>query len=177
MIRRKVLHIVEDLEVGGLERVVESIALGLNKNKYDVQVWCLSKGGAIAEELVRKGMLVKILRMSSYHNPIQVIKLSKLLKLSKIDIVHTHGYFGSTFGRLAAILAGTPAIFTHVHTSDFRFKKHNILVEKFLSYFRIKLFRYLKPSEILSVILRGSTPKKFVSSITALVQKRSIKIK
>jgi len=160
MIRRKVLHIVEDLEVGGLERVVESIALGLNKNKYEVQVWCLSRGGAIAEELVRKKMLVKIIRMSSYHNPIQVIKLSRLLRLSKIDIVHTHGYFGGTFGRLAAILAGTPAIFVHVHTSYFEFKKRNILVDKILSYFTNKIISVSEATKEFICNFEGINPKK-----------------
>jgi len=46
MIRKKVLHIVEDLEIGGLERVVESIALGLNKNTSLVLIprWCYCRG-------------------------------------------------------------------------------------------------------------------------------------
>ncbi len=160
MIRKKVLHIVEDLEVGGLERVVESIALGLNKNKYEVQVWCLARGGVIAEELIRKKLSVKILRMSSYYNPIQIIKLSKLLRLSKIDIVHTHGYFGGTFGRLAAILAGTPAIFAHVHTSYFGFKKRNIFVDKILSYFTNKIISVSEATKDFVCNFEGIHPKK-----------------
>ncbi|MGB5745825.1 MAG: glycosyltransferase [Desulfobacterales bacterium] len=172
MIRRKVLHIVEDLGIGGLERVVESIALGLDKKKYEVQVWCLSRGGAIAEALAKEGMMIKVLGMSSYHHPIQVLKLAKLLWLSKIDIVHTHGYFGGIFGRLAAIIARTPSIFAHVHTSYFGFKKRNIFVDKILSYFTNKIisvsgatkefvcnFEGINAQKV-CVIYNGADPKK-----------------
>ena len=53
--RKKILHIVEDLNMGGLERVIETIVLGLNRQRYDVSVWCLARGGAIAEEMVNSG--------------------------------------------------------------------------------------------------------------------------
>jgi len=135
MARKKVLHIVEDLEIGGLERVIASIVMGLDRIRYEVEVWCLVRGGEIAEELVEKGIGVKILGMNSYHNPLQIVALSRLIKKSKIDIIHTHGYFGSTFGRLAAILVKTPTIIAHVHTTYYGFKKRNLLVEKFLSLF------------------------------------------
>lgn len=59
MRKKEVLHIVEDLNIGGLERVIESIVVGLNKNKYNVQVWCLTKGGAIAEGLIDKRIKLK----------------------------------------------------------------------------------------------------------------------
>jgi len=135
MARRKVLHLVEDLRIGGLERVIASIALGLDRTRYEVEIWCLVRGGEIAEELVGKGVCVRILGMNSYHNPFQIMALSRLIKESKIDIIHTHGYFGSTFGRLAAILVKTPTIITHVHTTYYGFKKRNILIERFLSLF------------------------------------------
>ena len=136
---QNVLHIVEDLKIGGLERVVAAIVRGLDANKYNPQVWCLAGGGAVAEELIRAGIPVKILGMCSYHNPLNIIKLSRLLKQSKIDIIHTHGYFGGTFGRLAAILAGTPFIVAHVHTQYYGFKIRNLLVERILSHFTDKI--------------------------------------
>lgn len=139
MARKKVLHLVEDLKIGGLERVIASIVLGLDRTRYDVEAWCLVRGGEIAEELVEKGIGVKILGMNSYHNPLQIVALSRLIKKSRIDIIHTHGYFGSTFGRLAAILVKTPTIIAHVHTTYYGFKKRNLLVEKFLSLFTDKI--------------------------------------
>ena len=135
MINKKVLHLVEDLGVGGLERVLATIVLGLDKSKFDVEVWCLAEGGEVAAELTRKGIILKILGIDSYYNPLNVILLAKLIRKARIDILHTHGYFAGTFGRLSAILTRTPIVIAHVHTTYFDFSRRNRLIEKFLSYF------------------------------------------
>jgi len=135
MARRKVVHLVEDLKIGGLERVMASIALGLDRARYDVEVWCLVRGGEIAEELPERGISVKILRMMSYYDPFQILALSRLMRKSRVDIIHAHGYFGGTFGRLAAMVARTPVIILHVHTTYYGFKHRNLLIERLLSLF------------------------------------------
>jgi len=135
MIKKKVLHLVEDLRVGGLERVLATIVLGLDKRKFDVEVWCLAEGGEIAAELVRKGTRLRILALKSYYNPLTIVFLARLLIKSRISILHTHGYFAGTFGRLAAILAGTPIVIAHVHTTYYGFSRRNRLIEKFLAHF------------------------------------------
>lgn len=139
MRKKEVLHIVEDLNIGGLERVIESIVVGLNKDKYNVQVWCLSEGGEIADELIDKGIDLKILGMISYYNPVNIVKLAHYLKKAEVDIIHFHGYFGNTFGRLSAIMAKVPSKISHVHTTYYNFKKRNIYIEKILSHFTDKI--------------------------------------
>ena len=131
----KILHIVEDLKIGGLEKVIATIALGLNKSRYGVHVWCLARGGDIASELIGQGVKVKILGKSSYHNPLSILSLALQLRKEQFDVFHSHGYFASTFGRLAAILACIPVIITHVHSTYFEYKKRNLLIEKFLARF------------------------------------------
>jgi glycosyltransferase involved in cell wall biosynthesis len=139
MIHKKILHIVEDLNIGGLEKVVESIVTEIDKNKYEVQVWCLTKGGEIADELISKGIRVKILGLNSYHNPFQVVKLAIHLKKSKFDIIHSHGYFANVFGRLAAILTMIPVRIAHVHTTNYNLSKRNITTEFVFSLFTKKI--------------------------------------
>ncbi len=132
---KKILHIVEDLKVGGLEKVLASIVLSLDPSKYDIQVWCLARGGDIAQALIEKGISVRILRMKSYHNPLNIARLALIMKRERFHIIHTHGYFASTFGRFAAILAHVPVIITHVHSTYYDYGKRNLLIERFLSYF------------------------------------------
>ena len=139
MKRIKILHLVEDLKIGGLERVIESIVTGLDKDRYDAEVWCLAHGGEIAEELIDRGVSVKILGMKSYYNPLRIIALSRLIREKGVEILHTHGYFASTFGRLAAILARVPVIITHVHSTYYGYSKRNLLIERFLSFFTDKI--------------------------------------
>lgn len=133
MARRKVLQVVEDLNVGGLERVVECIASQLNRDRFDVSVWCLARGGAIADELKRKGIPVEILDLHSYHNPLSVLRLARRMRREGFHLVHTHGYFAGTFGRLAAAIAGVPAVIHHVHTTCSNLKPRHHRIERILS--------------------------------------------
>ena len=135
MQKLKVIHMVEDLEVGGLEKVIATLVLGLNKEKYEVEIWCLAAGGLIADELEGKGIKVKIVGLTSYHNPIAVIKLALLLRRERVDIVHTHGHFPGMFARLSGFLAYIPKTISHIHTTQ----KRRILVEKIFSFFSYRI--------------------------------------
>lgn len=134
-----VIHLVEDMKTGGAERVIADIAEGLDSEKYDVRVWCIARGGNTADELAEKGIEVKILGISSYHNPLKILRLKRLLTEAGPDIVHTHGYFASVIGRLSAKKAGIPIIFAHVHSTYWDYKKRHILMERKLSRFTHKI--------------------------------------
>jgi glycosyltransferase involved in cell wall biosynthesis len=135
MHKLKIVHMVEDLEVGGLEKVLTTIVQGLNKNKYEVEVWCLAAGGLIADELEKNGITVRVLGLISYHNPIPIIKLALLLRQERVDIVHTHGHFPGMFARLSGLLARIPKTITHIHTTQ----KRRIFVEKVFSLLSYKI--------------------------------------
>ncbi|RPH52475.1 MAG: glycosyltransferase [Desulfobacteraceae bacterium] len=132
---KKILHIVEDLKVGGLEKILASIVLSLDPSKYAPQVWCLTMGGQVADELIKQGISVRILGLNGYYNPLRIAALARMMKKEKFHIIHTHGYFAGTFGRLAAILAGVPVIIAHVHSTYYDYGKRNLLIERFLSCF------------------------------------------
>jgi len=131
--RKRILHIVQDLGIGGLERVIQAIATGLDPAKYDLQVWCLARGGPIADELSRRGVAVRILGLTSYYSPARVGDLARIFGRERPDIVHTHGYFAGTFARLALLPARGPAVIHHIHTTDHNFKTRNRRIEFLLS--------------------------------------------
>ncbi len=135
----KVIHLVEDLKIGGAERIIADIAEGLDGKKFDVSVWCVTSGGETASELIKNGIKVSILGISTHHNPWNVFKLTRLLKNAGPDIVHTHGYFASVIGRLAARKAHIPGIVTHVHSTYWDYEKRHIRTERKLSRFTHKI--------------------------------------
>ncbi len=132
--RVKVIQVVEDLKVGGLEKVIAGIATGVDPRRFHLEVWCLAAGGLVAEWLRRMGVAVRIFQWRTYHNPLNIARLSHRMRSSGVDIVHTHGYFGSTFGRAAALAAGVRRILTHVHTSYFDFSPRHFLIERGLAH-------------------------------------------
>ncbi len=132
--KTNVVHLVEKLGIGGLEKVLTTLALDLNKEKYNVSVWCLRKGGFFADKLIEEGIDVKILGIYTSRNPIGIYKLYKLLKLHKIDLIHTHAYSAGTVGRISAFLAGVSVIIYHNHSVHDHYNKYYHLVEWVLSF-------------------------------------------
>ncbi len=136
----KVIHLVEHCDLaGGLETVVCEIVLGLDKEKFDVQLWCLARGGYLAEEVRKNGVTVRVLGIRTYHNPLNIFKLARLFKEAKPDILHSHIYFASTLGRIAAFLAGVKICLVHVHSSYWHYSKRNVFIERLLSLMTSKI--------------------------------------
>ena len=139
MDRVNAVHIVEDLKTGGLEKIIALIVTHLDKNKFDVKVWCLAKGGAVFDDLQNKDIDIEILGMKSHRNPLFYIKLIRKLKKNNIHIVHAHGFTATTVGRVAAILARTPAIICHMHSNYWWYSKKKRIIDRLLGYFTDKI--------------------------------------
>jgi glycosyltransferase involved in cell wall biosynthesis len=128
----KVVHIVQNLEVGGIEKVLAALVRGLDRRAFDVEVWCLVSGGKVADQLKADGQTVRVLGLRGYHSWPDLRALGKLLLDEKADILHCHSYFGNTFGRLACLFRRRPFVITHIHTTAQGLKPKNILMDKLL---------------------------------------------
>jgi len=134
-----IVHLVEDLNVGGLEKVIAAIAIKINKDKFNIRVWCLVKGGEIFDELKDNSVDVEVLGMKRPYSPLFHIMLARKLKDNDIHIVHTHGIAANGIGRMAAVIAGTPVIIKHIHTLCIRHSYKSILKDIFLNIFTHKI--------------------------------------
>jgi glycosyltransferase involved in cell wall biosynthesis len=133
--RTKVVHLTEDMGIGGQEKVIAILAEGLDRRKFEAEVWCLVRGGALADKVRQAGITVRVLNLPSYYNPLSVLRLALLLRRFVADIVHTHGDFAGTFGRLAAVLAGKRAVVAHVHTLQPGFRWRHLWTQRVLAHF------------------------------------------
>ncbi len=115
--RLKVLHVIEDLENGGAERVLINLALGLDKQKFEVAVCCLTRKGRMASELEEQGIAVHVMHKKPGFDLALVWRLRSLMRKLQIHIVHCHVFTANLWGRLAAVLARVPVIITHEHSS------------------------------------------------------------
>ena len=132
----KIIQLVENLGVGGIEKIVTAISGNLKGGKYDVEVWCADEAGELAGGLLDRGIEVKVLKMRSCYDPRSILELAALFRKAGPDILHTHTYFVNTIGRFAAILAGIPRVVTHVHnTYQGHYTAMNIFVERLLNRF------------------------------------------
>ncbi len=115
--RLKVLHLIEDLENGGAERVLINLALGLDPKKFAVTVCCLTRKGRMAAELEEAGIPVHVMHKRPKVDLGLILRLRALMRELQIDIVHCHVFTANLWGRIAAILARVPVLITHEHSS------------------------------------------------------------
>jgi glycosyltransferase involved in cell wall biosynthesis len=108
-----ILHVVDSLERGGLERVVLDLALAQKAAGAEPRVFCLYRTGAFAEELVRAGIVVTCGRK---RDGIDLRALWRLRRAiwNRCDVVHAHNLVPNYYAALclrtvwrAPVLVGT----------------------------------------------------------------------
>ncbi|MDA2923387.1 glycosyltransferase, partial [Acidobacteria bacterium AH-259-L09] len=164
--RIKVVHIAEDLKVGGLERTFAYIVKNLDPLIFSVEVWCISRGGAIADELTNDGHRLRVLNLHDYYNPLNLIRLAGRLRREKVLILHSHGYFANTMGRIAALMAQTPIRFAHIQSSHWTEKEHSIrnyLIDRFLSQFTSRVIACSDTARRFQIERVRIDPKKIIT--------------
>lgn len=108
MRKANILELTTTLGVGGTENVVSLLSRGLSREKYNVMVACLDKGGLLADELKQDGIEVHPLNAKGKLDLTIVPKLVRLLKTREIDILHTYLFHANFIGRICGKLAGVP---------------------------------------------------------------------
>jgi len=130
MKRIRVVHVVEALGLGGLERMVALLARRASP-RFAVAALALSGGGRVADEMEFDGTTVRRLALPDYY-PGSVLRAARVLVAARPDIVHTHGHFAGVAGRLAARLVGLPVIVHHLHTHDTTLARRHRRLERLL---------------------------------------------
>jgi len=110
MTKAKIMHLIGSLDVGGTEKMLLSLAENSDKRKYDVSVSCLIREGSLAEEFRRKNIRLHVVGMKNRFDFTVILRLIKLIKREKVDILHTYLFYSNIAGRIAGTIAGVPVI-------------------------------------------------------------------
>ena len=102
----KILHLVESLERGGLERVVITLARAQRDAGNDVAVCCLFHQGQLAGELSSTGIRVTSANKTRGFDFRSIRHIRRELMQSGAAVLHTHNAVSNYYGALA--VAGTP---------------------------------------------------------------------
>ena len=121
----KVVHIIARMITGGADENTLFTMEGLDKDKYKIN---LITGEEFDESIFNKVknnnfniIQIKGLKwkLNFLYDPIVLIKLIKLMRKNRYDIVHTHTTKAGILGRIAARIAGVPVIVHGLHGSTF----------------------------------------------------------
>jgi glycosyltransferase involved in cell wall biosynthesis len=122
--RRRVCHLITRLELGGAQQNTLFSVAHHDRSRFEVSLWAGTGGildgqaRAIPDADVR---LLPFLRhpISPPSDAVAVVRLAAMLRARRIELLHTHSSKAGILGRLAATLAGTPAVVHTVHGWSF----------------------------------------------------------
>ena len=129
--RLRVAHIITQLELGGAQRNTLYTVAHLDPARYDVALIC-GPGGILDEEARRTGLPLFFIRnlirpIRPWKDVLALLALYQTLRQFRPHVVHTHSSKAGILGRIAAYVAGVPAIIHTFHGFGFTPDQSNAL--------------------------------------------------
>jgi glycosyltransferase involved in cell wall biosynthesis len=114
---RRILFVIPTLEQGGAQKQLALLASGLIARHWDVHVACLRRGGEWETALASAGACVHFVGQQWSFDPRALWRLQRLMRSLVPEIVHCWRSGADGYGRLAAIWAGAPRVFTSLNAT------------------------------------------------------------
>jgi glycosyltransferase involved in cell wall biosynthesis len=186
----RLMQITHDLAIGGLQQVVATICKTINREEFDVSVLCLRHLGEFVPELEKMG--IEVILLPQKHKGVDYfsfLKVAKILRDRKIDVIHTHNTQPLIDGTLGALLAGVRHIVHTDHAREFPDKKRYMLAERLMSHFVYRvvgvspatsqdLIKYERISALkVTTVLNGINGSYFDVIVNKHIKKRELGIK
>lgn len=130
----KVLLVTHDLHAGGLQRVVIDLAQGLKRLGHDAHICSLRGSGPLEAEI--RGRAIPVWTMPWPERGADrwmFLKVFRLLRKHRYDVIHTHNTQAFLDGGLAALLARVPARVHTDHARAFPDKLRYMAAERLMS--------------------------------------------
>jgi len=126
----KVLHLLNNLDVGGVQENTFFTVAHLDRQRYDVALASSYRRGRVGNQLLQDAQqtpdlkLIDVPHLTREPHPLNDIialgELYRLMRRERFDIVHTHTSKAGVLGRVAAKLAGVPIILHTAHGWSFQ---------------------------------------------------------
>ena len=114
---KRILFLIDELDIGGTEQQILELSTGLNRRRFNPMVCCF-RPGRVAEEIQAAGVPVFTIPKRSKFDPVLIFRLWKLYRRERIDLLQTYLFTANTWGRVAAILSGVPAVISSERNID-----------------------------------------------------------
>jgi glycosyltransferase involved in cell wall biosynthesis len=107
-----VVHVVQNLAIGGLERVVLNLATHAHRDRFRPSIVCLGPGGPFVDRARDEGIEVAVLDKPAGFRAGTVIALARRFRRDSIRVVHCHNAAPLVYGAIAGRLAGAAVVYT-----------------------------------------------------------------
>ena len=137
----RLMQITHDLAIGGLQQVVVNLCRSIDHDRFHITVLCLRALGPLAQEIEQLGIKVILLPQSEQGTDyFSFLKVAKILRTEKIQVIHTHNTQPLVDGTLGALFSGKKKRIIHSdHARQFPDKKRYMFAEWCMSHFVYKM--------------------------------------
>lgn len=135
----RIMQITHDLQIGGLQQVVVNICRTIDREKFEVVVLCLRELGELVTDIEKLGIKVILLEQENRTDYLSFLKVVKIFKDEKIDVIHTHNTQPFIDGTLAALLSKVKTIVHTDHARKFPDKRRYMFAEWLVSHLAYKV--------------------------------------
>lgn len=118
---RTVVHVVNQLDVGGTEKLLVEFARHADRASFDLHFVSLTQRGALAADIEAHGWPVTALQQPPGVRPALPFRLARLLRRLRADVVHTHNTKPLLYAAPAARMVGAKVVHTR-HGQRFQAK-------------------------------------------------------
>lgn len=115
----RVLYLINNLGIGGAEKVLLSLAAGLDRSRFECRVACLGRNLALRDEFERRGAPVVALDGASQADPRAWLRLGALVRAWCPHVIHGHLWRANMLARLVGRREGVPVVVTTEHSVQF----------------------------------------------------------
>src|SRR5437899_5877926 len=103
--RISVVHVVGQLDMGGMEKILVEFARHADRERFSLHFVSMGRRGILADEIEALGWPVTSLGVGTGLKPWLMVRLARLFRRLRADIVHTHNTRPLMYAGPAARLA------------------------------------------------------------------------
>ena len=111
----RIAHVVESLEIGGLEHVVVALVGEQRRRGHEVRILCLWRRGALAERAEAAGIVVECCDKQSGLDVRALSVMRRMLRAFRPDVLHTHNPMAHYYAVAASLGLGIGSIVNSRH--------------------------------------------------------------
>lgn len=144
--KKRILYVIDGIEFGGGERGFAQLLNGLPEDRFEPYL-ASAPNDAFLKNIKSKNLVFYPVDFSNRFNPLPLMRLYRIVKSQRIDIVHSQGARADFFARIAAKLAKVPIIISTVqmlvegynvgYLKRFLYQTFDRFSERFVDYFLV----------------------------------------
>lgn len=133
MAKINVLHLRDSSGIYGAERVILTLGKNIDVKEYQFILLCMRRSNGRSEKIInaarKLGITVQAIRVQGRFDILAILKLRKLIKKKRIDIIHSHDFKSDFYSVLSTCFLKTKRVTTaHGSTRDSVLKKFYLYI-------------------------------------------------